>query len=86
MVGSSTVTLRRVELSDSDAVSRLVTQLGYPTTPAEMTPRLNRLLSNSEYQMFVATRSGQAVGIPKFVPGRGRRTRRTSRQPSAVAM
>jgi ribosomal protein S18 acetylase RimI-like enzyme len=58
------MTFRRATIDDSSAVAGLLTQLGYPTTPAEMKGRLGRLLSQPDYATFVAEQSaGQVVGL-----------------------
>jgi GNAT superfamily N-acetyltransferase len=41
----------------------LVTQLGYPTAPAEMEARLRRLLSHPDYTTIVAEASGRIIGM-----------------------
>ena len=38
--------IREAQLEDAVAVAALITQLGYETTPEEMSTRLNRLLSD----------------------------------------
>src|SRR5262245_35994948 len=57
------VTLRQASITDSSRIAGLLTQLGYPTTPAEMEDRLAVLLSHSDYATFVAETSGQVVGL-----------------------
>jgi GNAT superfamily N-acetyltransferase len=57
------ITFRAAALSDSAAVAGLVTQLGYPTTPAQMEQRLTRLLADPGYATVVAEASGVVVGI-----------------------
>lgn len=57
------ITLRAARMGDSIAIARLVTQLGYPTTPAEMEGRLKRLLSHPEYTTVVAETSNEVVGM-----------------------
>src|SRR5262245_7861960 len=51
------VTLRQASITDSSRIAGLLTQLGYPTTPAEMEDRLAVLLSHSDYATFVAETS-----------------------------
>ena len=57
------LTVRPARLSDSPAVADLVTELGYPTTPARMQQRLTRLLADPEYVTLVAETSGVMVGL-----------------------
>jgi GNAT superfamily N-acetyltransferase len=57
------VMFRKARIGDSSAIARLVTQLGYPTTPSEMEERLKRLLSHPEYTTIVAEASDQVVGL-----------------------
>ena len=57
------VTFRKARMGDSSAIARLVTQLGYPTTPPEMEERLKRLLSHPEYTTIVAEASDHVVGL-----------------------
>jgi GNAT superfamily N-acetyltransferase len=55
--------LRTATLSDSTAIAALVTQLGYPTAPADMKARLELLLPHPEHSMVVAETSGEVVGL-----------------------
>jgi GNAT superfamily N-acetyltransferase len=57
------ITFRKARIDDSSAIARLVTQLGYPTTPLEMEERLKPLLSHPEDTTIVAEASGQVVGL-----------------------
>ncbi len=45
------------------ALSALMTQLGYPTTPAEMAARLDAIFSDDNYHTLVAERDGRVVGV-----------------------
>jgi GNAT superfamily N-acetyltransferase len=56
------LTIRTVELKDSETLARLVTQLGYPTSVAQMHQRLTTILSLPEYHTFVACMSDRVVG------------------------
>ena len=55
--------LRTASPSDATGVAALVTQLGYPTAPAEMRGRLERLLTHPEHSMVVAEAEGEIVGL-----------------------
>jgi GNAT superfamily N-acetyltransferase len=57
------VTIRDAQMSDAPAIAGLVTQLGYPTTPADMTERLTRLLADPRQVISVADVSGTLVGM-----------------------
>jgi len=57
------VSLRRAVLTDVPAIADLVTQLGYPTSAADMDARLRRLLALSHHTVVVAEGSGQIVGM-----------------------
>lgn len=55
--------IREAGTADAASIASLVTQLGYPSTPAEMTGRLKVLLSLPEYIIFVAEADGDIVGL-----------------------
>lgn len=55
----SELTVRHAQQADAADIARLVTQLGYPTSPIEMAERLEILLKRSEYITFVAEVSDQ---------------------------
>ncbi len=57
------ITIRAAKKDDSPDIARLVTQLGYPTTEAEMEQRLKVLLPLPEYVVFVAESSGRVIGL-----------------------
>ena len=56
-------TVRRAVLSDSGAIAHLVTELGYPTTPQQMTERLTGLLADESYVALVAESGAAVVGL-----------------------
>jgi GNAT superfamily N-acetyltransferase len=62
--------IRPAEARDAEAVARLVTQLGYPTTTADMQDRLRVLLSHPDYHVVVAERNGAVAGIAGAHVGR----------------
>ena len=47
---------------DADAVARLCGELGYPTTVAELEPRLARLLARDDVCLLVAESGGAVAG------------------------
>ncbi len=55
--------IRAVELTDAPEIATLVTQLGYPTSAAEMEGRLKVLLSQANYTIYVATIEDSVVGM-----------------------
>ncbi len=55
--------IREAKLTDAPTIARLVTQLGYPTSPSEMENRLQILLAHSDYITFVAEVSSIVVGL-----------------------
>ena len=56
-------TMREARITDSDSISTLVGQLGYPASPSEMTERLKILLAHADYMTLVAETSNQVVGM-----------------------
>lgn len=57
------INIREATLDDAPPLARLVSQLGYPTTPAEFLPRLEAILGDPDYQTFVATEGDLALGL-----------------------
>jgi GNAT superfamily N-acetyltransferase len=55
--------VRAVNLADCDSLALLMSQLGYPTTPAQMAERLEAVQENSEYGSFVGEMGGRVVGM-----------------------
>lgn len=58
-----TVDIHPAAASDADAIADLVTQLGYPTSPAQMEGRLARIFADGEYATLVASQDGRVVGF-----------------------
>jgi ribosomal protein S18 acetylase RimI-like enzyme len=58
-----------IRTADSPALAKLVTQLGYPTSTAEMDERLRTLLGRPEYVHFVAESEGLVIGLVGAYPG-----------------
>lgn len=63
IAASAAVSIRKADAGDAAALAELMTQLGYPTTEDEMSGRLRRILSNSDYLVAVAVRLGRVVGV-----------------------
>lgn len=61
--GSANVVIRLLGIGDVEPVSRLITELGYPTTPEAMRERLTAILADSGYATFVAEAGGDVVGV-----------------------
>ena len=55
--------IRAADLDDARAISRLVTQLGYTTSPDEMVARLSGILQHPDYLTFVAETNDEVVGV-----------------------
>ena len=58
-----TIQIRNVSSGDADAVAKLLVQLGYPSTPADVTARLERMASEGGHQVLVAEIDGAVVGV-----------------------
>jgi len=56
-------TIRSARAGDAIAVAALVTDLGYPTSAADMTERLAMIARDARYATFVADRAGTVVGV-----------------------
>ena len=55
--------VRPAESGDADALARLCTQMGYPTQPADMPARVERLESDPRASALVAVDDGGVVGL-----------------------
>jgi len=55
--------LRDASLDDAGAMARLMGELGYPTSPAEMRKRLEIILPQANFRTFVATMAGEVCGM-----------------------
>ncbi len=70
--------IRPVQLEDIPTLAALAGELGYPTTPEEMTARLQALAGDDRYALFVAAgENGRVVGwihvysCPQIIAGPG---------------
>lgn len=59
----SSVTIRAVTDADAPSLARLITQLGYPTSEAEIRSRLAAFAGNPDYAVWVAELGGRVVGL-----------------------
>lgn len=57
------ITVRYAELTDSEALAILISQLGYPTSTHEMQDRLRSNLSHPDYHTWVAITGDEIVGV-----------------------
>ncbi|MBN2388738.1 MAG: GNAT family N-acetyltransferase [Anaerolineales bacterium] len=57
-----TSTIRPARESDVPALTDLCTQLGYPSTPEQVTHRLTEILPRPDHIVFVAEIAGKPVG------------------------
>ena len=58
----TTIRVRDAEARDAGALARLCGQLGYPSSPEAVLPRLDRLV-RSGARALVATSGGDAIGL-----------------------
>jgi GNAT superfamily N-acetyltransferase len=56
------IRIRPAGCDDAGRIAALATQLGYPSTAAQITARLERLKQDDEHAIFLAERSGLVVG------------------------
>lgn len=57
------VDIRLAALADAEAIARLVSELGYPTSADQMHRRLETILGDEDYHTLVAWKDGQIVGF-----------------------
>lgn len=57
------LTIRLADIADAEQIAYLVTALGYPTSPGQMSKRLERVLADEDYSTLVASDLGQIVGF-----------------------
>jgi ribosomal protein S18 acetylase RimI-like enzyme len=58
--------IRSATISDHPAISKLLTQLGYPGSESFLKENLERMLAQSNSQVLVAELDGQVVGFIAF--------------------
>jgi len=59
----SPIEVRDARISDTDALAKLCTQLGYPTATTVMPSRLDRLATDENARALVAADGGEVVGL-----------------------
>ena len=57
------MTVRDATVADAGRLAALMTELGYPTTPDQMTARLTRILADTDYSTFVACDGATIAGM-----------------------
>jgi len=57
------VRIRPATSADAEGLATLVTALGYPTLPSQMTARLNAILAERHYTTLIAEDRGAPVGF-----------------------
>lgn len=57
------MSIRNAVPGDAEPIGELITELGYPTTTAEMADRLTAILSDPKYVTLVAETDGQVIGV-----------------------
>jgi len=60
---ASSIQVRDAEAADAEAVARLCTQLGYPSSGTAMPARLSRLAAGGEARALVATQGTDVIGL-----------------------
>jgi len=68
---SDDLSLRPASAADADALAPLMTELGYPTEPAAMRARLERIDAHPDYHTMIAERGGVPVGMVGMLMGIG---------------
>jgi ribosomal protein S18 acetylase RimI-like enzyme len=57
------IDIRLAGLADAEPIARLVTELGYATSPSQMTLRLEAIAGDDGYETLVACDNGTVVGF-----------------------
>ena len=57
------IAIRSATLADADAIARLMSELGYPTSARQMERRLASILADTSYRTFVASDGHAIVGV-----------------------
>jgi ribosomal protein S18 acetylase RimI-like enzyme len=55
--------IREAVFADSEAIAKLVSELGYSTTTSQMERRLEAILEDEDYHTLVACEDGRMVGL-----------------------
>ena len=59
----SNVLIRPVAVTDFASIAKLVSDLGYPTSPSEMQRRLEAILADHDYHTLVACEDDHVIGF-----------------------
>ena len=62
MTSSAEISIRAAQTTDAEAIARLLGQLGYDATPADIASRLVRILTRSDHRFVIAEAEGLVVG------------------------
>jgi hypothetical protein len=57
------IAIRNATVADSERIARLVSELGYRTSPSQMRQRLEAILRDEDYDTLVACDEGKIVGF-----------------------
>ena len=61
------VFIREATLNDINGLSKLISQLGYPISVADMTQSLSTYLNNNNYYVYVAVFNETVVGVASVI-------------------
>lgn len=61
--------IRDAREDDVEALARLMTELGYPSSPESMRGRFARISAHPSYSTLVAERGGEVVGVAGLATG-----------------
>lgn len=61
--------IRDAREEDAEALSWLMTELGYPSSPESMRKRFGRISAHPSYSTLVAERGGEVVGVAGLATG-----------------
>jgi GNAT superfamily N-acetyltransferase len=66
--GNNLLSVRRLEVNDAEAAAELCSQLGYPSSPADLCKRIEERSRSTDSVAFAAVLDGQVVGwIDAFI-------------------
>ena len=57
------IAIRHATVTDAEKIAQLVTGLGYPTSPGQMSTRLEAVLADGDYSTLVAAAGERIVGF-----------------------
>ena len=61
------VIVRGAQEGDAAAIAGLLTELGYPAEPAQMAPRLARMLAEPGQEVLIADADGEVIGLATVI-------------------